>query len=464
MERNGDTKTNGERRPRRSAGLITPSAPDRVPPHSMEAEQAFLGCCLLDPAATVNLTRSRIKKPDELLYDLRHAAILDVMVGLVDAGKHCDLITTQQALADRNQLEAVGGTSYLMALPDAAPSAAAAEYYLAILEEKLQLRRLISVCTHAVSEAYESDGRTVDSVIGAAESAVLGVRLRDGAKAPSQRELVGQAIEEIERLHQLQGAIGGISTGLVDLDYVHDGLHDDEFVVLAAYPSTGKTALALNIATAVASAGHAVGIVSQEMKARKLVLRQMAGQARVNLQNIRKGHLAERDFPKLTHAATKLASLPMHWCDIPGMSVYQVRAQARQWYAEHGIKLLVVDYLQLLSAEGGPRRLENRQLEVADISRVLKNTAAELDLAVLGLSQLNDDGQLRESRAIGQDADSVWILRRAAAADEQELDAIPIDLDIRKQRNGPMPYTVNLTFFKGYTLFENAAKTGDIPA
>ena len=461
MQGNGTHERNG-RRPRNSVGL-PPAALDRLPPHDIESEQGLLGCVMLEPRQALPELRLRMKDPEDLFYDLRHAAIAAKMCEVADSGRTLDLITLQEALKRSNQLEAVGGVAYLTALPDVTPSWANIPHYLAIVEEKAQLRKLIRVCSETIDRAYSSDGANAEQVLGLAERDVLGVRATAAKDADGMKELVAQAISDIEELHQRQGAIGGITTGIIDLDKVHDGLHVDELIVLAAYPSTGKTALAMNIATAVAGTGHAVGVVSQEMRARKLVGRMMAARARVNLRSIRDGFLAERDFPKLAGAAQTLAKLPIHFCDIPGLSVYQVRAKARLWKLQHDVKLVVIDYLQLLNADGGPRHVESRQLEISTISRQLKQMAGELGITVLALSQLNDDGQVRESRAPEQDADSLWKLRLVNDAQDEQQDraAVGVDLDINKQRNGPSPYTVHLTFFKGYTLFENAARVSD---
>jgi replicative DNA helicase len=460
MERNGHTTQTNGRRHRSSAGLPAPMALDRLPPHSIESEQGLLGCVLTDYRSVLPLLRSRTPDLEELFYDLRHAAIARKCCEVTDSGRPLDLITLQEALKAANQLEAVGGITYLSALMDVTPSAANAEYYLDIVEDKAQLRKLIQTCTRIVGEAYEAE--RAEHVLGAAERDVLSVRSRAAKDAPDMVTLVGQAVDDIEEMHQRQGRIVGVTTGLIDLDRIHDGLHTDEFVVLAAYPSTGKTALAMNIAVSAAEAGHHVGVVTQEMRARRLVGRMLAARARVNLRNIRDGFLAERDFPKLAGAASKLAKLPISFCDIPGLSIYQVMAKLRQWKQQHGLRVAVVDYLQLLNAEGGSRRIENRQLEVADISRGCKAICAELGITLIGLSQLNDDGQLRESRAIGQDADSVWKLRSMPDEKHDAAEVMPVALDIEKQRNGPSPYSVHLTFFKGFTLFESAAKTGEV--
>lgn len=431
---------------------------DRLPPHSIETEQALLGCLLLDPKAVLPLMRSSVGEADEFFYDLRHARIFAGMASLEDENKPVGLILLVERLRQDKHLDSVGGIQYLTALMDATPSAANAEYYLEILSEKATLRRLIQVATKAIASAYDSEGRSAEEIIAAAEIEILKVR-RDKSKGNrSMKELVHSALDEIERLHQQQGAIGGMSTGLVDLDKETDGLHPGEMIVIAGYPGAGKSCLGMNIAEYQAvDCKVPVGVFSLEMTARKLVLRMLSSRARVNLRTIRDGFLAERDFPKLTGAADKLTKANIHICEISDLTISQLRAKARQLVQQFGIKLIVADYLQLLTAPG--HKNQNREQEVAAISRGLKHMAVELDLPVIALCQLNDDGQARESRAIGQDADTFWRLEVATKnEDELNQNVIPVNVQIRKQRDGQAPAKVHLTFFKCFTRFETAAR------
>src|SRR5262249_54414619 len=288
------------------------------------------------------------------------------------------------------------------------------------------------------------------------------------------------AINQIEDFHQRQGMLTGVGTGFTDLDKMTSGLHPGEMIVIAARPSMGKTSLAMNIAEhAAVDLKLPVGVFSLEMTAESLVLRMLCSRSRVNLRNIRDGFLAERDFPKLTGAAGKLANAPLFIDDSSGLSILQLRAKARRMSQQFGIKLFVIDYLQLLNSTS--RRAENRQQEIADISNGIKALAKELNVPVIVLSQLNRElekdknrkprlSDLRESGAIEQDADLVALLYKPNSGDEddgasQEQDANPVNLFIAKQRNGPTG-DVPLTFLKGYTRFESAAKVSaeDVPA
>jgi replicative DNA helicase len=291
---------------------------------------------------------------------------------------------------------------------------------------------------------------------------------------------VKKAINTIEDFHQRQGMLTGVGTGFADLDKMTSGFHPGEMIVIAARPSMGKTSLAMNIAEHVAvDQGLPVGVFSLEMTAESLVLRMLCSRSRVNLRSIRDGFLAERDFPKLTGAAGKLANSPLFIDDSPGLSILQMRAKARRMWQQHGIKLFVIDYLQLLHSTA--RRAENRQQEIADISNGIKSLAKELDVPVIVLSQLNRElekdksrkprlSDLRESGSIEQDADLVGLLYKPSSGDDEEgnqeiQDAVPVNLLIAKQRNGPTG-DVNLTFLKSFTRFESAAKisSDDIPA
>ena len=270
----------------------------------------------------------------------------------------------------------------------------------------------------------------------------------------------------------------GIGTAFLDFDKMTSGLHGGEMIVIAARPSMGKTSLVMNIVEhAVLEEKQPVGVFSLEMTAESLVLRMLCSRARVNMRNIRDGFLAERDFAKLTGAAGKLANAPLYIDDTAGLSILQLRAKARRMYQQYGIKMVVIDYLQLLNASGS--RIENRQQEVAMISNGVKALAKELNVPVIVLSQLNRElekdksrkprlSDLRESGAIEQDADLIALLYKPNEGDDdedkpaQDQEAIPVNLLIAKQRNGPTG-DVHLTFFKGYTRFESAAKVADVP-
>ena len=469
------------KRPRPASGAAqAPLNVDRLPPHSVEAEQGVLGCILLSPPECMGRCIEKFKPGSEMFYDLRHREIFAVLAGMYDQKEAIDFITLQQRLKDRNQLEAVGGAAYVSSLVDAVPSAANLDYYLDIVREKYLLRKMIQTCTNVVSRVYDHEGE-VEGLLDQVERDVLRIsEERVEASARTIRDLVHKAINTIEEFHQRQGMLTGIGTGFPDFDKMTSGLHGGEMIVIAARPSMGKTSLAMNIVEHVTvDQKLPVGVFSLEMTAESLVLRMLCSRSRVNLRNIRDGFLAERDFPKLTGSAGKLAGAPLYIDDTSGLSILQLRAKARRMYQQYGIKLFVVDYLQLLNSTS--RRAENRQQEIADISNGIKALAKELNVPVLVLSQLNRElekdksrkprlSDLRESGAIEQDADLVGLLYKPTAADEdegsgQEQDAMPIHLFIAKQRNGPTG-DVSLTFLKPYTRFESAAKVSgeDIPA
>jgi replicative DNA helicase len=394
---------------------------------------------------------------------------------MFDTREAIDVITVQQRLKNKQLLEEVGGIAYLAALPDAVPSAANLSYYLDIVQEKYLLRRMIQTCTEVVGRVYDYEGE-VDALMDEVERDILRIsESRVQSQTTTIKELVKKAINTIEDFHQRQGVLTGVGTGFTDLDKMTSGLHGGEMVVIAARPSMGKTSLAMNIAEYVSIEQRLpVGVFSLEMTSESLVLRMLCSRSRVNLRNVREGFLAERDFPKLTGAAGKLASAPLFIDDSSALSILQLRAKARRMSQQYGIKLFVIDYLQLLHSTA--RRAENRQQEIADISSGIKSLAKELNVPVIVLSQLNRElereknrkprlSDLRESGAIEQDADVVGLLYTPSSDDEEsagsvDQDALPVNLLIAKQRNGPTG-DVNLTFLKSYTRFESASKVSD---
>jgi replicative DNA helicase len=469
------------KRPRRAktSGADVPQT-DRLPPHSPEAEQGVLGCILLSPNDCMGECIEKLKGAEEAFYDLRHQTIFRALTLMYDKREAIDIITLQQRLKDNQVLEQIGGIPFLSALADAVPSAANLTYYLDIVREKFLLRKVIRVCTEAVAEAYQYQGK-VEPLLDKVEAEVLRINesILQSGMLPI-KELVRNAIATIEDFHQRQGMLTGIGTGFQDLDKMTTGLHGGEMIVIAARPSVGKTSLAMNIAEHVAIDQRLpVGVFSLEMSASSLVLRMLCSRSRVNLRNVREGFLAERDFPKLTGAAGKLAGAPLFIDDTSGLSILQLRAGARRMHQQHQVKLFVIDYLQLLHSTSA--RAENRQQEIADISAGLKGLAKELNVPVIVLSQLNREPEkrergaeprlsdLRESGSIEQDADLVCLLYKSgkgggddddAGSSQAEDEALPVNLLIAKQRNGPTG-EVRLTFLKPYTRFESAAKVSD---
>jgi replicative DNA helicase len=465
------------RRRKRSSTMVAERT-DRLPPHSIEAEQCVLGCVMLSPNDTLGKCVSRFKGKGNYFYDLRHQSIYDALVSMYDGKEHIDVITLQQHLKDRGLLDKIGGLAYLSKLPDTVPLADNIDYYLDIVWEKNLLRKMIATCQEVVGNVYEFEG-DVDQLVDEVETNILRIseeREADKARSQSIKELVQKAVVTIEDMFNRQGQLTGLGTGFVDLDRMTNGLHGGEMVVVAARPSMGKTSLAMNIVEHVAVVEkQPVGVFSLEMTAESLVLRMLCAHSRVNLRKIRDGFMSERDFPKLIAATGKLSSAPLFIDDTPGLSILQLRAKARRMWQQYGVKLIVVDYLQLLHSTA--RRAENRQQEIADISNGIKALAKELDVPVIVLSQLNRElekdknrkprlSDLRESGAIEQDADVVGLLYKPSVSEDDEVaeseeqDAVPVNLLIAKQRNGPTG-DVPLTFLKSYTRFESAAKVSD---
>jgi replicative DNA helicase len=453
---------------------------DKIPPHSDESERALLGGMIIDARTALPLVSEVIGDDLDVFYDLRNKVIYETISRMTMGGKPVNLISLLEQLRMDGQANNVGGLPYLAALSDACISPAGVGYFAEILAEYQQKRRLIQIGTSVAEDAWS----TIDlpELIRKTAAGVSGLAKPSRRETPSIRDLVHAAISEIEECHQSQGKLPGISTGFADLDKKTSGLHEGEMVVIAARPSMGKTSLAMNIAEHVAIDQQLpVGVFSLEMTAASLVLRMLCSRARVNIRNISDGFLTERDFPKLTGAAGKIAMSRLVIDDAPGLSIMELKTRANRMQERHGIRLLVIDYLQLM--RGSARRnADNRQVEVAEISSGIKALAKELNIPVIALSQLNRDmereknrrprlSDLRESGAIEQDADLVAFLwrqgqkKKDADEDDDNQDAASVTLSIAKQRNGPTG-DIHLTFLKSYTRFESAAKVDhrDVPS
>ncbi len=437
----------------------------------------MLGCILLAPNDCLGQCIEKLKAGPEVFYDLRHQTIYEALIAMYDKRDPIDIIMLQQRLKDRGLLDQIGGIPYLNALQDSVPSAANLTYYLDIVEEKSLLRKMIHTCTDVVGRVYDFDGE-VDSLLDEVERDILKMsESRSGGTIEPVKSLVNKAIGMVENYFNRQGTLGGLASGFAELDRMTDGMHGGEMIIIAARPSMGKTSLAMNIAESVVlNQKLPVGVFSLEMTAESLVLRMLCSNARVNLRNIREGFMSESDFPKLTSSAGKMSSAPLYIDDTPGLSILQLRTRARRMWQQHGIKLFVIDYLQLLHSTSR-RAQENRQQEIAEISSGIKALAKELKIPIIVLAQLNREmekdksrkprlSDLRESGSIEQDADLVGLLYKPATEDEDapqtedSPDGIPVNLLIAKQRNGPTG-DVQLTFLKPYTRFETAAKVSD---
>jgi replicative DNA helicase len=470
--------TDLKRTRRQKTSLQRDLAPvDRLPPHDIPMEMGVLGCTLLDPNQCIGECIEKLKDDGKsAFYDLRHQTIYETLAAMFNARQPVDLITVQQHLKDRQLLEQIGGVAYLSQLQDAVPSAANLSYYLEKIQEKYLLRKLVQTCSGVVGRIYDFEGN-VEELLDEVEKEVLRVNeSRSQTNMVPVNTLVHDAIATIENYFGRNGQLGGIATGFTDLDKMTDGLHGGEMIVIAARPSMGKTSLAMNIAEHVAlELKLPVGVFSLEMSASSLVLRMMCSLARVNLRSIREGFMSESDFPKLTSAAGRLSAAKLFIDDSAGLSILQLRARARRMSQQHGIKLFVIDYLQLLNSTAR-RSQENRQQEIADISSGIKALAKELNVPIVVLAQLNREiekdknrkprmSDLRESGSIEQDADLVGLLYKPDSDDDEgaapdEHAGLPVSLVIAKQRNGPTG-DVALTFLKPYTRFESAARFSD---
>ncbi len=453
----------------------TGSAQDihRTPPHSVEAEQGVLGSMLISPREIIAECVEKIT--EEYFYVPAHRTIYNVLVDLWNAGQAIDLITFTQVLRDRSLLESVGGAAFVTSLFTFVPTAANVGYYIDIVRDKYILREIIATATESVRRAYEEQDE-VNDLLDEVEQRIFAVgEDRFKGEMLSMKEQVMSTLESIEKLFENKGAITGVSTGFRDLDKLTSGLHSSEMIVIAARPSMGKTALAMNIAEhAAIEVKLPVAIFSLEMSAQQLVQRMLCSRARVNLAKTRDGFLAEADFPKLTHAASKLAEAKIFIDDSAGLSILELRAKARRLKAQQDVQLIIVDYLQLLRSTSR-RAHDNRQLEISEISAGLKGLAKELKIPIIVVAQLNRNPEirtgsgkgvprladLRESGSIEQDADLVGLLVREeyyADSDEErtELEG-KAELIIAKQRNGPIGQ-VKLTFLKSFTRFEDRAE------
>lgn len=441
---------------------------DRLPPHDPAAEQGILGCITLDPNSIITCIE-RLKGNGLEFYDLRHQTIYGTMLELHDDQIPIDLISLQARLKLWDKLEQCGGIPFLSALADAVPSSANLPYYVDIVLEKFALRNMIRICTEAVSKCFDHKGGTVNDLLEQVEYQILHAsEARIEPVTLTMPELVQSVIHDIEEACVNPGVLAGLATGYADLDHITNGLQAGDMMVLAGRPSTGKSSLAMNIAEKITIDSQLpVGVCSLEMTAKSLVRRVMLSRARVSLKNTAEGFLSQNDFPKITQAAAHLMHAKMYIDETAGQSLMQVRAKFRRWKQKYDIKLGIVDYMQLMHVPGS----ENRQNEVAAISKGLKNLAKELGIPMLVLCQMNRDiereknrrprlADLRESGSIEQDADIVGMLYRLKGQFDDEddnSDVWQIKLVIAKNRNGPTG-DVNLVFIRSYTRFEPAAQ------
>ncbi|MCH1626764.1 replicative DNA helicase [Fredinandcohnia quinoae] len=440
---------------------------DRIPPQNIEAEQAVLGAIFLEPSSLT--LASELLIPEDF-YRAAHQKIFNAMLDLSDKGEPVDLVTVTSELADIKILEEIGGVSYLSDLANSVPTAANIEYYARIIEEKSILRRLIRTATSIASDSYSREDE-VEALLGEAEKNIMEVANKKNAGAfQNIKDVLVQTYDNIETLHNRVGDITGIPTGFTELDRMTAGFQRNDLIIVAARPSVGKTAFALNIAQNVATkTDENVAIFSLEMGAEQLVMRMLCAEGNINAQNLRTGSLTPEDWGKLTMAMGSLSNSGIYIDDTPGIRVNEIRSKCRRLKQEAGLGMILIDYLQLIQGSG--RGGENRQQEVSEISRSLKALARELQVPVIALSQLSRGveqrqdkrpmmSDIRESGSIEQDADIVAFLYRDDYYDKESENKNIIEIIIAKQRNGPVG-TVSLAFVKEYNKFVNLERRFD---
>ncbi|MFC0210953.1 replicative DNA helicase [Paenibacillus chartarius] len=437
---------------------------NRIPPQNIEAEQAVLGAILLDTEALVT-AMERINADD--FYRGSHSRIFEAIVELAEKGEPVDLVTLTAKLQDKGELEDVGGVSYLAELAKSVPTAANIDYYAQIVEEKSMLRRLIRTATQIVASGYTA-GEDVGGLLGDAEKKILEIsQSRSSSGFVSIREVLMEVFEKVEFLFTNKGGASGIPSGFTDLDKMTSGFQRSDLIILAARPSVGKTAFALNVAQNVGvRAKETVAIFSLEMGAAQLVNRMVCAEANVDAGRLRTGYLEGDDWEKLTMAMGALSEANIYIDDTPTITVQDIRAKCRRLQQEKGLGMILIDYLQLIAGRG---KGDNRQQEVSEISRTLKQIARELNVPVIALSQLSRGveqrqdkrpmmSDLRESGSIEQDADIVAFLYRDDYYDKESEKKNIIEIIIAKQRNGPVG-TVELAFLKHFNKFVNLDRT-----
>jgi replicative DNA helicase len=436
---------------------------DRIPPQNIEAERSTLGSMLLDKEAIYK--GSEILKPDDF-YREAHRVIFEVVAHLANKGEPVDIITVSEELKQRNMLDKIGGIAYLTTLANSVPTAANIEHYARIVEEKSILRAVITAASNIVAMGYAGT-EEISVILDDAEKQIFQISQKRNVKGfVSLKNILIETFERIEKIYESKGGVTGVSSGFADLDRMTAGLQPSDLIILAARPSMGKTTFALNIARNVAvDSKIPVVVFSLEMSKEQLALKLLCSEAGVDNQRIRTGTLMDNDWPRLSYALGRLSDSNIFIDDTPGLTALEIRSRTRRIKAEHGLGLIVIDYLQLMQSRN---RSENRQQEVSEISRSLKSLARELAVPVISLSQLSRAveqrtdkkpylADLRESGSLEQDADMVAFLYREDYYNPESDKKNITELIIAKQRNGPVG-TVELLFQKEFSKFVGLEK------
>lgn len=429
----------------------------RVPPHNLEAEMSVLGAMLLS-AEAVEIGLRECNPED--FSRAAHGAIFEAVNHLSNRGEPVDAITVADRLEITGELERIGGKPYLLDITNTVPTAANVRYYAEIVKRTATLRRLIKAGTHVAALGYDAP-EDLDAVVEQAEKAVFDVtQARIESNFTELRTLVKDNLADLKRLAESKEHLTGVPTGFTDLDKILWGFQPSDLIILAARPSVGKTALALNMAVNAARLGHPVALFSLEMSSPQLAMRMLCSEARVNSYKLRTGHLAPEDWMGMMKAVSTLGKFDIHVDDTPSASIVEIRAKARRLLRDKPTGLIIVDYLQLMQPQG--RRSENRQVEISEMSRGLKMLAKDLNVPVLALSQLSRAveqrqdkrpmlSDLRESGAIEQDADVVMFIHRDSQDPEWKGEA---EIIVAKHRNGPTD-SCRLSFIDTFTKFAN---------
>ena len=448
----------------RSAATLPPvpsgeGLPDSVPPHNLDAERATLGAVLLDPEALSTVLR--YLRADDF-YRAAHRKIFEGIMALYERNEPFDLITLSDELSRSGDLEACGGSAQISQLTSAVPTSANVEHYARIVQNRSIRRELQRISASIIADSFD-DTQEVRFIIESAEQRIFEItdRQQSGVLRLA-REVINQTVAAIEALSKASGSYTGIPSGFSDLDTLTSGFQNSEFVVIGARPSVGKTALALTMAANIAvQQGRPVGFFTLEMSAVALMQRLLASEARLDSNRIRSGLLRPSDFHKIADAAARMYDAPLFIEDSPNLKLLDLRAQARRMKSNHGVEIIFIDYLTLITSEHPELA---RWEQFTEVSRSLKALARELDLPVVALSQVRRETEgkmptladLRESGSIEQDADVVMFLHRDRGTDEN-LNDVETDLIVAKQRNGPVG-KIGLAFIPEYTRFESLSR------
>ncbi len=448
--------------------MATDISLEKTLPCNLEAERSVLGAILLDDKA-IHTAIETIRKED--FYLESHRRIFERMFALAAGGTAIDLITLKNELQRSDELESVGGPAYLATLTEGMPRAVNVEHYAQIVKEKATLRRLIQISNEIMARSYQSEEPAQD-ILSDIEKAVFEIASRQFLTGFAPIEpLVSSVYKQIEEVANRKSMITGVETGFTDLDRMTAGLHPSDLIIVAARPGLGKTSLCLNVAQHVAlKMRQCVGIFSLEMSKEQLVKRLLCGEAEIDSHRVNTGHLNREDWSKLGRAAGALSQAKIFIDDTAAMTIAEMRSKARRLSLEHGLDLLIVDYLQLMS--GTNQRNENRTQEISQISRGLKALAKEINVPVMAISQLNRAiesrrgdrrpqlSDLRESGSLEQDADIVLFIYREEAGENGGDGGNVADIIVGKQRNGPVG-TFQLAFMSQYTKFANLYQGGN---